>query len=601
MERKVTFKILKIGGIVLFSIFLLLAAGLIYLDRNIENIAAQFLEKEYRQTEYSKVYEIQYSNIKLSLFTGFLIVENIIISPRESFFTSADSLRFKYPLLYKIEMPELSVSGLSENFSLTLKNIQLNKIILSRPTITMIDHLSKVEKSKLKAEGRKTDAEGNARNLSGFESFALSGFKVIDGSFGFFNRNQNKTVVKAGKINIEINNLELSPGHILKTLVNETFESAYLSLAGITFPVDGGFYNIEIGEVLNNVGDKKIKVNDLKLIPQFEKPEFANKFGKQTDRMELDIARLEIEGFDIEKAILGNEIFVNNIFIDDFFLNAYRDKNIPFDFNRFPKLPQQELAMLSVALNIGKIEIRNSEVVYEQLAEGSQTPGIVPIKNLKADLTNISNIDSVIKIKGSMKWDIHANLFDAGLLEVQIFFDRNIHKPDFSFKGKMGEMDMTAFNSMLVNTENLRIEHGYLKSMTFDAVAYENYAEGELVMKYDSLKITGLKKFSEEEREELGFLSALANVVIRNFNPPKKSREEPVPVSIFFERDTNKGIFNYLAKSLISGVKATIIPSIGSPKKKYEKEKAKEQRQEEKLSKKEARKQKREEKSHKKN
>lgn len=598
MKRKFNVKVLKIIGIILALVILITAGGLIYLDRNVEKIAEGFLEKEFKKSELSKVYEISYSNVKISLLSGKIIFEDLIISPRDSFFTAPVELRFKYLLVYKIEIPEFSVSGLTENFYLNLEEIVLEEIKFNNPVITMIDHLTVDEKKLAKAQAESIVAD-SAQKKKELGAFSLSGFSVKNGNFKFFSKIKNKTIVKAGKINIEIINLKLSPGQIVQTLVTETFEAAYLSFGEVSYPLENGFYTVEVDEVLNNVGERKIILNGLKLKPQFDKSEFGKKFGKQTDRIDLAVSAIEIDGFDPEKLIFENEINIKNILIDELVLNAYRDKNVPFDYSHFPKYPQQSLAALNMGLNIKKIEIKNSSVLYEQLAEDADIPGEVPISNLYATITNVSNITNVIREKGPMNWDIQANFFEAGLLELEVLFTKNIDSPDFSFKGKMGEMDMKAFNSMIENTENLRIDHGIINSMTFKAVANEDFAEGELVLKYDSLRITGLKKISEKEKEELGFLSALANVVIRSFNPSKKSSEEPEPVTIFFERDKNKGIFNYLAKSIISGIKVTIVPGIGSDKKRYEKGKDKEERRESKLNRKEERKQKREERKNK--
>jgi len=593
VKRKINVRVFKIIGVILAVLILVAVGGLIYLDKNIEKIAEDFLEKEFKKSALCQVYEISYSNIKISLVSGKIIVDDLLISPRESFFTAPDTLRYKYLLVYKVEIPEFSVSGLTENFSLNLGKIVLDEIKINSPHITMIDHLSDDEKKLATryAESSKTDS---AQKKTGLGSFSLSGFSVKNGNFNFFSRIKSTTVFTAGKINIEIAHLELGPGHILQTLATKTFENAYISLGEISYPLENGFYTLEVDEIVNNVGNKKLSVDGLKLVPQFDKSEFGKKFGKQTDRLGLQITSLEIDGFDPEKLLLDNEIYIQNILIEGLYLNAYRDKSVPFDYSRFPKYPQQSLAVLKMGLNIDRIEIRNSTVLYEELAEGAEFPGEVPINNLYATITNVSNIKSVIEEKGPMKWDVRANFFDAGLLEVEVLFTSNIHNPDFSFKGKMGEMDMTAFNRMLENTENIRIEHGIINSMTFYADADENFVEGELVLKYDSLRIAGLRKIREKEKEELGFLSALANVVIRSFNPPRKSKEEPEPATIFFERDKNKGIFNYLAKAIITGIKTTIIPGVGSDKKRYEKGKDKEDRQEKKLNRKEERKQKRE-------
>ncbi len=556
--------------------------GLIYLDRNAGEIVENILRKEYQGSEISKVYNIKYSKVSLVLFSGNLVIKDLEIKPKDSFFSEDDSLRYKYPIVYNLKVPKLSINGLTANFSLKLKHIQLENVEISNPEITMIDHLSVSEK-KMARNYYKDQKADTTTMKTGIENFNLSQFSVYDGSFSFINRINNVEKFRAGKINVRINNLELETTRIVKTLITRTFEEAYVSFADICYPTPDGFYQIKIGEIENNIGDRNITVYNFELIPQYSKADFGKKFGKQTDRMEVKLAKLEIVGFDMEKLVLDNSILIDNILIDELYLNAYRDKNIPFDYLRFPKFPQQSLSNLDFDLNVKKIEITHSEVLYEQLGEDATEPGKIPITNLYATIINVSNMPKVIADNGSMRWDIQADFFDAGRLELEVVFTKNIKSPDFSFHGKMGEMDMAAFNSMIENTEYLRIDHGLLRSLTFEAVANEEYSQGELIMIYDSLHITGLKKMREKEKAELGLLSAVANMVIRKFNPPRKSNDKPEPAAIFFVRDKNKSIFNYLAKSLISGIKATIVPGVASnSKKKYDKKQKKEQNNKEK-------------------
>jgi hypothetical protein len=578
LKRKTINKLLIFGGIALI-LLLLAAGGLIYLNRHAKTIADGILEKEIKESGFGQVYDISYRDIRLNVFGGKFTIVDLKIVPHESFFDSPDSIRFKYPVVFQVKIPELSVEGLIKNLSLNAKNIHLGKVGFIRPEVNLISHLSKGEKQEAKVLAQQRSTAGE-KNIPGLENFHIDDVSIKNGRFSFYDRDANDTVVTAGKVNFKLSDFGFVPGYDMASLAGNIFKDARISLADIKYPIANGFYILKMGEVANHKEEGSVSVQDIRLIPQYEKGLFGEKFGKQTDRIEGDLKTLEINGLDVEKLLVEKSVSIQNIIIDGLFMNVYRDKTVPFDDTQFPLLPQQLLANLQLEVMIEKIEIKNSEVVYEELVVDALLPGHLSISSLYATITGVTNMPEMIMRNGPMRWDIQADIFEAGALEVQILFTPDITKPDFSFKGRMGAMNMTAFNSMIEHTENLRIDQGYIKSLTFEAEANEEFADGTLVMAYDSLQITGLKTVREDEVETLGFLTAIANTVIRKFNPHRRSSSTPDTSIIFMERDKNKGIFNYLAKSAISGIKATIVPSIISPKKKYENEQRRKARKE---------------------
>jgi len=577
VKKSSTTKILKIVGIVIGVILLLLAGAIFYLNQNAEKMARKLLAKEYQGSELSQVYDIRFDAVRLNIFSGSLVIKNLHLSPHEAFYQAPDSLRFKYPMLYKIIVPKLTIKGISQNLSLNLDDIQLEEIVFSQPKITMIDYLTVEEKKQAKSQSEKQKNDTAAKS-GGIESISLASFKIEGARYSYLKKQQDRVMAEAAKIDVEIQNLEYSKGQDLKSLISRTIEKTTVGIAGVSFYPDGGFYAIKVGELQNHDGYKNIVLSDIKVMPRYSKSEFGKKFGRQTDRMDVQLASLEIQDFDLEKFVLKNEIVISNIILSNLSLNAYRDKNIPLDESSYPKLPQQALAALKMGLAVDKIEVKDSQVLYEQLSAGATEVGKVPIGGVYATITHVSNISDYIAKNGSMRWDLQGNMFDAGQLKLLVSFPQNIQQADFSFSGSVGAMDMTAFNQLLVNAENIEIKQGLIQSLTFEAKANQDFAEGTLLMRYDSLKIGGLANVRDREKEELGLLAALANAVIRQFNPPAKSTEEPKVSEIFFERDKNKGIFNYLIKSLVSGIKATILPNIVSPRKQYERGQAREER-----------------------
>jgi len=182
---------------------------------------------------------------------------------------------------------------------------------------------------------------------------------------------------------------------------------------------------------------------------------------------------------------------------------------------------------------------------------------------------------------------LQAKVFNKGDLVLNIDVPEDLNSANFSFSGRIGPMDMRAFNSITELNVHVNIENGTLDSLVFRADANEEYARGQLMMVYDNLKIKVLKKDDEKKKmTEIGLLSWLGNQVVKGFNPAdNKPNDKPLVAEIFVERDKNKSVFNYIVKSFISGIKGSLVPGIGKTYQKYQKQKAKEQRKEQKQQK----------------
>nr|NQU90389.1 hypothetical protein [Bacteroidota bacterium] len=295
--------------------------------------------------------------------------------------------------------------------------------------------------------------------------------------------------------------------------------------------------------------------------------------------------------------ITDQGIDIRLIKVEGLYLDDYRDKNDPFDFDNFPKLPQQSIGAIKNYLNIRKIEVKNSQIVYEELAENAENAGKVHISKVYGSLYNITNDRKAISKSGRMKWDLQGMLFNQGELKLEVDFPADLTSGNFTFQGRIGPMEMTAFNEMTEPNAYIRIDQGALDSMIFTTQAGEDYSEGELLMVYQDLKLKILKKEAEAKNDVQGFISSLANAVIRSFNPHKKKHGSPADTaSIFFVRDKNKSIFNYMVKSLLSGIKGSVVPALSQTKEKYEKKKLKEEQSDTRKERRQERKDKREEK-----
>ena len=565
-------KFFKVFGIILLILLAIIAGALIYINYNAESIADRLLTKYYQEQPVSKVYEISYRDINLDLWSASVVFHDLKIKPLQSFFDGSDSIRFRHPVVFDAQIEKLAVNGLARNLSFNLKKIHFGTIRISGPHIVMIEHLTDAEKQTAKElqNAQHADTSSSDKNIKGI---AIRRFILSGGSFSRMLRTQNLETLAVADIDINIRKIDLPFGKVAETLAADAFARTEVHLREINYKLPKGFYEIVIQKVDISGTDSLITLSELQLIPQYDKKEFGKKMGYQTDRMELNVPTLEIRDFDLARFVATDTVHVRNIVIAEASLVAYRDKNVPFDHSRRPKLPQQMLAALPLPVDIEKVEVKNASILYQQLDPYADAPGEVPITRLYGTIYNVTNIRPVISRRGAMMWDVQAIFFGDGKMKVEITFPANLHCADFSFNASMGSMPAVGFNQMIVPTEGVKIEQGTINSLWLRADAGEESAAGPMVLNYANLKVAVLKDNPEKSEDKSGLLSLLANIVINSSN------QNPADTAtMYFERDKERSIFNYLAKTVVSGLKATVLPGRQNEDKKAQRTERREER-----------------------
>jgi hypothetical protein len=565
-------KFFKVFGIILLILLAIIAGALIYINYNAESIADRLLTKYYQEQPVSKVYEISYRDINLDLWSASVVFHDLKIKPLQSFFDGSDSIRFRHPVVFDAQIEKLAVNGLARNLSFNLKKIHFGTIRISGPHIVMIEHLTDAEKQTAKElqNAQHADTSSSDKNIKGI---AIRRFILSGGSFSRMLRTQNLETLAVADIDINIRKIDLPFGKVAETLAADAFARTEVHLREINYKLPKGFYEIVIQKVDISGTDSLITLSELQLIPQYDKKEFGKKMGYQTDRMELNVPTLEIRDFDLARFVANDTVHVRNIVIAEASLVAYRDKNVPFDHSRRPKLPQQMLAALPLPVDIEKVEVKNANILYQQIDPYADAPGEVPITRLYGTIYNVTNIRPVISRRGAMMWDVQAIFFGDGKMKVEITFPANLHCADFSFNASMGSMPAVGFNQMIVPTEGVKIEQGTINSLWLRADAGEESAAGPMVLNYANLKVAVLKDNPEKSEDKSGLLSLLANIVINSSN------QNPADTAtMYFERDKERSIFNYLAKTVVSGLKATVLPGRQNEDKKAQRTERREER-----------------------
>jgi len=312
-------------------------------------------------------------------------------------------------------------------------------------------------------------------------------------------------------------------------------------------------YELSANELHFSSDARQMNIRSVKLTPRLNKNEFAQKAGYETDRFTVAIDEINCRQIDILKLNRGESIEAQNINIAKPDINIYRDKRPPFPPNNQPPLPQQMVRNIPFPLNIDTLSISDGNIRYSERVPKANEAGFITFTDLQANLYPLTNIDEEADKQQPMTLTAETNIMDQAKLQAQFRFPGNTNQQQI--KGSLQPMDMTSLNKALVPLAFVRIEDGQILGMNFNMELTDKHASGNVMLRYENLKISLLNKESSEENFGNKLKSLLANTFKVNSS---NTGDDPRAGKVDFKRDSTKSVFNYWWKSLLSGLKSSI-------------------------------------------
>ncbi len=209
------------------------------------------------------------------------------------------------------------------------------------------------------------------------------------------------------------------------------------------------------------------------------------------------------------------------------------------------------MANIKYPLKLNQINATNVNLLYRKIKTDT-THARVNINNGSLSIENISNINAGHPLSVSAS----ASLEDKVPFKLSIDFD--YQKPQFNLNGSFAKFDLVDLSPLLGSFAPVAVKSGNVEKIEFSGIASKTEAIGTMTFLYDDLKVD--IDLEDKAKWKSAILSFAANTVISSANPAKEDIP-PRVVQYQVERDMNKGFFNILLKSVLSGLKESVIMS----------------------------------------
>ena len=323
--------------------------------------------------------------------------------------------------------------------------------------------------------------------------------------------------------------------------------------------------DLSIDRIWLSTKKQLVVVEGIRIEPKISKMEYGWKMGYQTDWTKLYVNSIAFNGLDFNTLVDRGRLNIFEIYIDSLDVNLFRDKHVPFPADQVRYMPQKMIAELSIPVSVEGVILNQANIFYEELDAEAVIPGFIEIKNLTVGIRNITNDSAKLAEDHIMQVAANGDLMGSGNMQIDIEFD--LTDPDFkhSYSGVLSNMDLATLNKIMEPNIRVHIKSGQISKMNFNVEGDEYYTIGVMEMMYRDLHVNLIgKKKGTTSAMGPAMGSFFANTFIINRNNPRFLFVRKG--DIYSERDTTKSFFNYLAKTMLSGV----VSSIGAKNNKKE-------------------------------
>ncbi len=526
------------------------------------SIVAKLLESKFNDfllKEDLKHYHVQYERVGFNFLNRSVSLIGLKYVPDSSYLDSLDKADVDI-MVPSVSVGRLSVSGIDFKEAIQHGLINIHRITLKKPEIKLYKFTGKfrpvteIHKDKKMIRDSVKIVKINGINIQKFV-FKKSKFEI-------YNYKQRKFTLVSQDITIRLKGLQFEKSGYGNHYFYPVLQSATLLAKNNKFKLGNNLYEINFGELFVDLKRKTILITGMHYRPLYSKKAFSRHIRFQKERFDMHAGKVVFSGIDFYQFLTKGKVFIHKILIADADIDLYRDKQVPFNHKQRPLFPHQLIKKLKSKLKIDTIAIRNARFEYNESSALTRRPLNVYFTGLSGTITHVTSIPYFWR-KQLMRLTLTGKMMDSASMDINMVFPLASTSDTFYFSGGVyGPVPFSVFNPAIYPASGLKFTGGVLDQLVFRARANPHVASGSMTMLYHNLNFQATKK--KDRHASNKFMSWGVNTFVRKNNPRKGEQKEPKSVTLYYKRDIEKGLGNFLWKTVFSGMKATMLPSVNT-------------------------------------
>jgi hypothetical protein len=537
--------------IIIAVLFVIIAGGLYYYKK----WRHDFVRHKVPELVFLKsdsLYRITYDSVDIDEIAGEITINNLHLQPDTTYKRISNG---NLPTnLLEVKVEQLRITGLKTDKALLNKEIIADKVKLSRPIVTIFKNELGPATPKTKKTAVNEVYKAVLRQL---EHIGIDTILISNADYRVCNWSKEDTFLAAKSIDAQLFNLDISDSTSTDTSRVLFAKKAELTVGNMLLKSKKKPYEYRLTDLVVHSATKVFAIRNMFVIPLLSEPAFMRNSKLQTDRLDFELSDIRFRNINVQELLNAN-ILADTLNIERSSFKIFRDLSYPRDkLDRTLKFPQQQLTNSPISIALKTVVLQHAYVEYKEKNPKSDSSGKVRFYNTKAIMHNVTNREEDILHDSICTVFISTNLLNGPLFAVSIRFNLKSSHGKFSVDGSLGAADASLYAQLSKPMGLVSVDKGFISSLHFNLYGDDYYCRGNLILLYQGLKVSLLKKDNEDNEYKKKLLASfLANKVVINDNPKKK--KDVRKATIFYPRDTNRSWFSLVWKSIFSGVKQTV-------------------------------------------
>jgi len=496
------------------------------------------------------LYSIYYDKLSLAEMAGTLHVKNIEISPDTAVYHQMVLDQRDPPVLIKLKVPSLDILGVKTPKALLKKEIEGTKVEIDGASIEILADPSKKGTPVYNPAG-----DISKQLLGKLLQIKVDTVLITHANVIVRNIHTGSEIVSSLDVSFLFSDL-LIDSTTGKDSSRILFAKGLdISCDKIALPLKNKRYKLDVGGLRFTSHNNTLSVHQLRIIPQLPENEFAHSLPVQKDRYDFLLEDISLQTIDRE-SLWHRALVAEAMTIGKSSFKVYRDLSRPPDTtSKVGKYPQQLLMRLPFPVNIKRLTFEHSYIEYKERNAKSDSAGRLRFFDANATLTNVTNRKRDILRDNKCVLKFKARLLNTTPVDARLVMLLNDPHGKFSMEGDIGAIDVKALNPLTRPMGLARMEKGSIHQLHFDITGTDSTSNGTVLLLYDDLKISLLKKDKEEGTlNKKVLVSLFANFAIKDSN----GGDNPRVAEVHFDRILNKSFFNFIWKTIFTGIRKSV-------------------------------------------
>lgn len=496
------------------------------------------------------LYSVNFSDASLHFLRGQIEIDHIELRPNMAVYERRKKQHLAPNSLYTLNISKLVIDHVHPLMLRFDRKLDIAQIVISKPDLR-VDYEQNRDQDTV-IQNNKTPYQLISKVL---RSIHVQNIVLKDVKFKYIDHSGSKPDV------MEIDQLNFTATEFLLDSLSQKDRSRFLFCKDISTELDNyegttadQRYHYKIDNLTFSTGNSQVNMTGMSFLPVKPPTEFLKTTKNDCYAIKLD--SLQMNDFDFRLYSKYHQIHASSLTLSNSDVHVF-DNPIPSDTtaDRSGNFPHVVLARSRTDIQVDTIRINRSNISYTEYNPKSDQYGTVSFANTNGSFFNVTNNKAALQKNNNVTAKLYTYLMNNGRMDVQFAFNLVADNAPFAFKGHMQPMDLKKINPVAAPLGLVKVASGKLKSLDFDMRADKRAAKGNVLLLYNDLKISVLKKDDENKLKRMGIMSLLANAMVIKRNNPDQG-EPARAFKVTYMRKKSQSIFTLMWKSIFVGIKS---------------------------------------------